>query len=239
MLRPHDDVAKKPAKADPAQRVLWQTSHITGSPEPPAPYRMERVFPKLEFKNPLLLVRAPGTDRLFVAEQAGPIYSFKPKEQVAKPDLFIDMSKEIHSWGNNGRVKGVGNVYGLVFHPDFVKNRFCYICYVLDGTKGNEQLPEGSRVSRFRVSETTPPASTLRAKRSFSFLGGGPNAGDLSLWARRLPVHFPGDATDQSSRQIQHRGEDISDLLPRSSRIDVNREDPGRPMPFRPRTIRL
>src|SRR5216684_1026426 len=66
-----------PGKADPSKRVPWTTSRITGSPEPPAPYRMERVFPKLEFKNPLLLVRAPGTNRLFVAEQAGPIYSFK------------------------------------------------------------------------------------------------------------------------------------------------------------------
>src|SRR4051794_24315019 len=74
----HGDIAKKAAKADPSKRVLWQSSRITGSPEPPAPYRMERVFPKLEFKNPVLLVRAPGTDRLFVAEQAGPIYSFKP-----------------------------------------------------------------------------------------------------------------------------------------------------------------
>ncbi len=66
------------AKADPGKRVPWKTSHITGSPEPPSPYRLERVFPKLEFKNPLVFVQAPGMDRFFVAEQAGPSIPSSP-----------------------------------------------------------------------------------------------------------------------------------------------------------------
>jgi putative heme-binding domain-containing protein len=222
--------AKQSAKADSAKRVLWQTSHITGSPEPPAPYRMERVFPKLEFKNPLLLVKAPGTDRLFVAEQAGPIYSFKPNDQNDKRDLLIDMSKEIHSWGNDARVKGVGNVYGLVFHPDFVKNRYCYICYVLDGTKGNEQLPEGSRVSRFRVTETDPPRVEPESEKILlTFLGGGHNAGDLHFGPDGYLYISTGDATDPSPPDKFNTGQDISDLLSSILRIDVNREAAGKP----------
>jgi hypothetical protein len=54
-----------------AARTPWKTSRLTGSPEPPHQYRIERAFPKLAFKNPLLLTRAPGTDRLFIAEHAG------------------------------------------------------------------------------------------------------------------------------------------------------------------------
>src|ERR1700682_947164 len=42
-----------------AQRTPWTTSRLTGSPEPPHPYKIERVFPKLTFKNPLLLTMAP------------------------------------------------------------------------------------------------------------------------------------------------------------------------------------
>src|SRR6266852_1477741 len=79
------------------KRTPWTTSRITGSPEPPHPYRVERVFPKLGFKNPLLITNAPGTDRLFVGEHSGKLYSF-PKDQTRdKPDLFLDIMTELQS----------------------------------------------------------------------------------------------------------------------------------------------
>src|SRR5258708_1564345 len=31
------------------KRMPWTTSRVTGSPEPPSPYRTERIFPKLKF----------------------------------------------------------------------------------------------------------------------------------------------------------------------------------------------
>src|SRR5229473_7887716 len=77
-----------------AKRTPWTTSHITGSPEPPAPYRIERVFPKLSFKNPLLITSAPGTERLFVGEQAGKIYSFPRDPACSKPVLFFASTTE-------------------------------------------------------------------------------------------------------------------------------------------------
>src|SRR5262245_14923888 len=61
-----------------ATRTPWTTSRLTGSPEPPPPYRIERAFPKLTFKNPLLMSSAPGTPRLFIGEHAGRIYSIPP-----------------------------------------------------------------------------------------------------------------------------------------------------------------
>src|SRR6266446_5626655 len=93
------------------KRIPWTTSHITGSPEPPAPYRIERMFPKLIFKNPLLITSAPGTERLFVGEQAGKIYSFPKDPACSKADLFFDLSTELHGWDKN-KVQGVGNLYG-------------------------------------------------------------------------------------------------------------------------------
>ena len=58
------------------QRVLWTTSQVTGSPEPPAPYRTVNAFPELKFNEPLAMTPAPGTDRLFVVERFGRILSF-------------------------------------------------------------------------------------------------------------------------------------------------------------------
>ena len=66
------------------KRVPWTTSRITGTPEPPPPYRIARAFPKLSFKNPLLMVRNPGSGRFFIGEQAGKIYSKEDLDEVLK-----------------------------------------------------------------------------------------------------------------------------------------------------------
>src|SRR5262245_28419773 len=71
------------------QRIPWTTSRISGSPEPPPPYKVARSFPRLTFKNPLLLARAPGVGRFFVGEQFGKILSFPLDQECSKADLFI------------------------------------------------------------------------------------------------------------------------------------------------------
>src|SRR6516162_1311656 len=73
-----------------AKRVPWTTSNFRGRPEPPLPYRAERVFPKINFKNPTVLTSAPGTDRMFVAEQYGKIFSIPNDPDAAAPDPFLD-----------------------------------------------------------------------------------------------------------------------------------------------------
>src|ERR1700722_671980 len=129
------------------KRIPWTTSHIQGSPEPPPPYKIVPAFPKLTFKNPLHLTTAPGSDRFFVCEQAGKIFSFPIDPNVVKADLVIDLAKELHSWDKT-KVRGTGDLYALAFHPQFAKNRYCYVCYILNGN-GPKTLADGSRISRF------------------------------------------------------------------------------------------
>src|SRR4051794_23175216 len=57
-------------------RVPWTTSRVVGSPDPPSPYRLKRVFPRLKFKSPVCIAQEPGTERLLVAERDGKIFSF-------------------------------------------------------------------------------------------------------------------------------------------------------------------
>ena len=85
-----------PAKeSEPAKlaRTPWNTSRVVGSPDPPPAYKVVRAFPNLKFEHPLLIARPPGSDRLFVGEQAGVLYSFTDKPD-AKADLFFDLRKE-------------------------------------------------------------------------------------------------------------------------------------------------
>jgi putative heme-binding domain-containing protein len=204
-------------------------SGITGSPDPPHPYRVERVFPKLSFKNPLLLANAPGTDRLFVGEHAGKLYSFVPDPKCAKADLFLDLTTELHSWDKR-RVKGAGALYALTFHPRFAKNRYCYVCYVLDSVKDGEQLPDGSRVSRFRVTDTDPPrCDPASEKVLITWLAGGHNGCDLKFGPDGYLYISTGDGSNPNPPDSLDTGQDISDLLSSLLRIDVDHEDKGKP----------
>src|SRR5260370_2022874 len=131
------------------KRTPWTTSRITGSPEPPHPYRVERVFPKLGFKNPLLITNAPGTDRLFVGEHAGKLYSF-PKDQTRdKPDLFLDLTTELQSWDKAGKVKGLEAVYGLAFPPPFLANPLLFTFPPLNTKHPHPHPPPGIPPSPF------------------------------------------------------------------------------------------
>src|SRR5437016_3515911 len=101
--------ATQPANA---VRTPWTTSRVLGSPDPPPPFKVVRAFPNLKFDRPLLLARCPGSDRLFVGEQAGVIYSFRDAPE-AKAELFCDLRQEIKTIHELAGAKEVEAVYGL------------------------------------------------------------------------------------------------------------------------------
>jgi putative heme-binding domain-containing protein len=223
-----------PAGSEPPRglprRTPWTTSRIKGTPDPPHPYRIELAFPKLTFKNPLLLTRGPGTDRLFIAEQAGKIFSFRNDDRCEKADLFLDLTKDIHSWDPKGKVKGIDAVYGLAFHPNFEKNRYCYICYVLNSKTDPEQVPDGSRVSRFRVTNTDPPrCDPASEKIILTWLAGGHNGGDLHFGPDGYLYISTGDGSSPNPPDALDTGQNLTDLLSCILRIDVDHEANGRP----------
>src|SRR3954469_8490153 len=77
-----------------SQRTAWTTSRIVGSPDPPPPFKVVRAFENLKFEKPLLMARCPGSQRLFVGEQAGVLYSFENRPD-AKAELFCDLRSEV------------------------------------------------------------------------------------------------------------------------------------------------
>ena len=84
-----DQPVRKPFGLE--KRVPWTTSNVVGYPEPPPPYRTERVFPKLSFAEPLDVAAAPGTNRIWVAERRGKLHSFVQKPDVEKADLALEL----------------------------------------------------------------------------------------------------------------------------------------------------
>ncbi len=211
-------VATRPyASADPPKvgiekRVAWTGSRITGAPEPPLPYVTEHVFPALKFKECLDLTKAPGSDRLFVVEQAGKIFSFPNQPDVKTADLVIDIAKEI---------AGAQQVYALAFHPDFERNRYCYVCYIKKA-----DLPDGTHVARFRVADTDPPTIDAASEKTIiTWLSGGHNGCCLKFGPDGCLYISTGDGAGPNPPDTLKAGQDVSNLLSAILRIDVDHAD--------------
>ena len=207
--------AADPPKVGIEKRVAWTTSRITGSPEVPLPYVTERAFPALKFTNCLDLTRAPGSDRLFVVEQAGKIFSFPNQPDVKTADLVIDLAKEI---------AGVQQVYALAFHPDFERNRYCFVCYI----KKSDQ-PDGTHIARFRMSDTDPPTIDAASETTIiTWLSGGHNGCCLKFGLDGCLYISTGDGSGPNPPDSRRAGQDISNLLSCILRIDVDHADEGK-----------
>ena len=201
--------------AEVERRVPWTSSRIMGSPEAPLPYVATRIFPGLKFKEPVDFSRLPGSDRLFVLELAGKLFSFPSTSLLAQAELVVDLKKEI---------PGLSQAYGFAFHPQFSTNGYVYICYVL-----KEGLPDGSRVSRFRMTATDPPTIDPQSEKiMITWPSGGHNGGCLKFGPEGYLYISTGDAASPNPPDPLKTGQDISDLLSSILRIDVNQEELGK-----------
>jgi putative heme-binding domain-containing protein len=196
-----------------AARVPWTTSRVTGSPEPPPPFVVSRVFPHLTFRNPVDCAWETNTGRIFVAEQGGKLWSFRPGAEVERADLVLD-ARSFH--------KPLDTVLGFTFHPGFKTNRFLFLNYNEPGGRTN-----GAHVSRFTVRETDPPAVDPASERVLiRWRSGGHNGCTLAFGPDGFLYISTGDTADPDPPDWPLRtGQDISDLLANILRIDVDRTE--------------
>ena len=218
-------------------RIAWSASRVHGSPEPPLPFQTRRAFPQLTFHNPLDIAFAPGSNRVFVAEQFGRIYSFPNDEGASKADLCADLPSQVKGLDKVPFSSGVGAVYGITFHPRFRENHYVYICYVLnfkappDGTPLTPKNQQGSRISRFTVTDTNPPRIDPDSERVLiAWYAGGHNGGCIKFGPDGYLYISTGDGADPDPPDSWNTGQDISDLLSSILRIDVDHPSPdGKP----------
>lgn len=229
-----DQPAAEQSPISPAarKRLPWTTSRVSGTPEPPPPLREQIAYPEIRFSHPVVLIGAPDSDRWFVGEQTGRIYSFPQQRNSSQADLFLDvgalLTRPPASAGavDNSAVTGLEALYGLTFHPQFAANRFVYVCYVVQAGEG--QHPDGTRVSRFSVAETEPPRAIPESEEVLiTWLQGGHNGGCLAFGPEGYLYISTGDGGFANPPDGRNAGQDVGNLLSSVLRIDVDHPDPA------------
>ncbi|MEZ6129889.1 MAG: PQQ-dependent sugar dehydrogenase [Planctomycetaceae bacterium] len=196
-------------QATAAQRTAWTASKITGTPDPPPPYIVEPAFQELTFRQPLDLCVAPGSNRLFVAEQRGTIQSFVNRADVATIDPVVNL-KESHP--------ELTALYAITFHPKFQQNRYVYVCYIQGADK-----EDGTFVSRFEMSDTDPPTlDPATEKVIIRWWSGGHNGCSLKFGPDGFLYISTGDGGAPSPPDPLLAGQDVTNLLSCILRIDVD-----------------
>ena len=194
-------------------RVQWTESKIKGTPDPPLPFAIEQLFPKVELKRPTHLLRVPGTDRWIATELQGKVWSFdKNGEDV---QLAVDL-KQVEGWHFA--------TFGIAFHPEYPKKPWCFITY-----KDTAKSETGAKLSRFRVTDPSVPKIKLDSEmemlkwRSHDHMGGQPLFGpDGYLY---LSI---GDGQRPTPPDPLNTGQDPSDIQASMLRIDVDNVSPDR-----------
>jgi glucose/arabinose dehydrogenase len=205
-----DKETAKPYGID--KRVALTTSTVVGSPDPPLPYRTKKVYADLKIPFPIAVKQQPGSDRyLFIAEDHpyGPtrLQRMKLDQKDDNFETLLDM-------------KGVA--YEIAFHPDFAKNGYMYLGH-------NDPTPEGNktRITRYTIDPKPPyQFDPKSAKVIIEWLSDGHNGGAMAFGNDGLLYVTSGDGTSDSDRNIV--GQDMSKLLAKVLRIDVDHPDKDR-----------
>ncbi len=234
MASPSDRVSAEPTFGVD-ERTPWTTSRLKGSPEPPPPYQTRQIFANLHFKEPVAIVPAPSLRRYFVCEHEGKIFSFVDQQDVPQAQLAIDLRKQVQTVHLCPGAAKVTELYGMALHPRFAENHWCYVCYKMDPAYWG-QIADGTRVSRFTVTQSDPPKLDPASEQIvISWLGGGHNGGCLQFGPEGYLYISSGDGGFPNPPDPRHTGQDIGDLLSSVLRIDVDQEqlaDSGAPRPY-------
>jgi len=172
-------------------------------------------FPNLTFLNPIDIQHAgDNSNRLFVVSQNGAIHVFENNSEVEVSSIFFNITDEVLYGGEQG-------LLGLAFHPDFSENGFFFVNY----TAGN---PRRTVIARFSVSSNpniADPSSKiilLEINQPYS----NHNGGQIAFGQDGFLYISLGDGG--SGGDPQNRAQDLSTLLGKIVRIDVDHSENGK-----------
>lgn len=198
------------------RRIPLTTSRVVGSPEPPPPYRVRRVYPNLKLNFPVAVTHQPDSDLLLVVTQPWP---YAPTTIVRiKDDPKTDQTEKLLDYD--------GVAYSIQFHPHFRDNGYVYI-----GMNGPSSAPSAAKKTRIlRYTMERKPPYKLDPKSEMLLLewpSDGHNGGALAFGKDGMLYVTSGDGTSDSDTNVV--GQDLSKLTAKVLRLDVDHPDPDKP----------
>ena len=201
-------------QADFPPRTPWNTSKVVGSPEPPAPARVERVFPRLKFPEPSDLLFDPVTRHWFVALVGGKLVTF-PNSQ--DPDQFV-VAGDLKSQHTN-----LSQFLGFTLHPGFATNRFLFAVFNETHDKTNRWV-----MARYTVATNATPQLELRSETLIiTSKCGGHDGAAVKFGPDGMIYASLGDGSSPEPPDAFKTGQDLSDLMSSIIRLDVDHPAPG------------
>ena len=193
----------------------WPTvpSRVVGAPDPPPPYKVVPVFPKLSLTNPVVVAREPGSRRLwFIDQDPG---KAEPRLCRTTEDPADAAYEILHHFGKS-------LAYSIAFHPAFQDNGHLFI-------GSNDRVADGDkrvRITRYRVDRTPPHHfHSDSAEVIIEWESNGHDGAAIAFSPEGLMYVTSGDGTSDSDTNL--KGQGLDHLLSKVLRIDVDRPDPG------------
>jgi uncharacterized repeat protein (TIGR03806 family) len=208
------DGAKEPEKPFGIdKRLPLTTSTVVGSPDPPPPYRVKKVYPDLKIRYPIAIKQQPDSDRYLFIDEKTPysptrLLRMKADQADSNFEVLLDM-------------KGVA--YEIAFHPDFKKNGYMYLGH------NDPTPPDGhkTRITRYTIDPKPPYKFDPKSEKIIiEWASDGHNGGAMAFGIDGMLYVTSGDGTSDSDRNIV--GQDMSKLLSKVLRIDVDHPDKDR-----------